>query len=169
MATTAKYIPTQTPLATPTDLHSEEVGAITAAVNPVIADAFALYVKIKNYHWHLSGSHFRDYHLLFDEHAESLFGSIDELAERMRRIGATTIRSISHIGKLQTIKDDNDDFVSCEKMVQTLIDDNRHLAENQRTAIKICEDNRDTATSNILQTILDEPRNAPGPSTRSAR
>jgi starvation-inducible DNA-binding protein len=147
---------TQTPLATPTDLRSEEVGAIAEAVNPVIADAFALYVKTKNYHWHLSGSHFRDYHLLFDEHAEALFGSIDTLAERMRRIGATTIRSISHISKLQTVKDDNAEFVSAEKMIQTLIDDNRHLAENQRAAVKICEDNRDTATSNLLQAILDE-------------
>jgi starvation-inducible DNA-binding protein len=156
MATTTKHIPTQTPLATPTDLRSEEVGAIAEAVNPVIADAFALYVKTKNYHWHLSGSHFRDYHLLFDEHAEALFGAIDTLAERMRRIGATTIRSISHISKLQTVKDDNAEFVSAEKMIQTLIDDNRHLAENQRAAVKICEDNRDTATSNLLQAILDE-------------
>lgn len=156
MATTTRYVPTQTPLATPTDLHSEEVEAIAEAVTPVIADAFALYVKTKNYHWHLSGSHFRDYHLLFDEHAESLFGAIDKLAERMRRIGATSIRSISHISKLQTIKDDNAEFVSPERMIQTLIDDNRHVAENQRAAIKICDDNRDTATSNILQGILDE-------------
>lgn len=156
MATTTKYIPTQTPLATPTDLHSDEVRAIAEAVNPVIADVFALYVKAKNCHWHLSGSHFRDYHLLFDEHAELLFSSIDKLAERMRRIGATTIRSISHISKLQTIKDDNAEFVSPERMIQTLIDDNRHLAENQRAAIKVCEENRDTPTSNILQEILDE-------------
>jgi starvation-inducible DNA-binding protein len=156
MATTTKHIPTQTALATPTDLRSEEVGAIAEAVNPVIADAFALYVKTKNYHWHLSGSHFRDYHLLFDEHAESLFGSIDKLAERMRRIGATTIRSISHISKLQTIKDDNAEFASPEKMIQNLIDDSRHLAESQRHAIEICEEHRDTPTSNILQEILDE-------------
>ena len=156
MATTTKYVPTQTPLATPTDLRSEEVAAIAGVVNPLIADAFALYVKTKNYHWHLSGSHFRGYHLLFDEHADSLFGSVDKLAERMRRIGATTIRSISHISKLQTIKDDNAEFVSAERMIQTLIDDNRHLAESQRTAIKACEENRDTPTSNILQDILDE-------------
>ncbi len=156
MATTTKYVPTQTPLATPTDLRSEEVAAIAGVVNPLIADAFALYIKTKNYHWHLSGSHFRGYHLLFDEHADSLFGSVDKLAERMRRIGATTIRSISHISKLQTIKDDNAEFVSAERMIQTLIDDNRHLAENQRTAIKACEENRDTPTSNILQDILDE-------------
>jgi len=156
MATTTKYVPTQTPLATPTDLRSEEVAAIAGVVNPLIADAFALYIKTKNYHWHLSGSHFRGYHLLFDEHADSLFGSVDKLAERMRRIGATTIRSISHISKLQTIKDDNAEFVSAERMIQTLIDDNRHLAESQRTAIKACEENRDTPTSNILQDILDE-------------
>ncbi len=156
MATTTKYIPTQTPLATPTDLRSEEVAAISAAVNPLIADAFTLYIKTKNYHWHLSGSHFRGYHLLFDEHAESILSSVDKLAERMRRIGATTIRSISHISQLQTIKDDNGEFVPAERMIQTLIDDNRHLAESQRMAIKICDENRDTPTSNILQDILDE-------------
>jgi starvation-inducible DNA-binding protein len=92
---------------------------------------------------------------MFDEQADSLFLSIDKLVERMRRIGAKTIRSVSHIGKLQTIKDDNAEFVSAERMIQTLIDDNRHLAESQRAAIKICEENRDP-TSNILQDILDE-------------
>lgn len=94
--------------------------------------------------------------MLFDEHAESILSSVDKLAERMRRIGATTIRSISHISQLQTIKDDNGEFVPAERMIQTLIDDNRHLAESQRMAIKICDENRDTPTSNILQDILDE-------------
>lgn len=156
MATTTRYIPSQTSLATPTDLKSDEVTAIAEAVNPLIADAFALYVKTKNFHWHVSGSHFREYHLLFDEQAESLLGSIDKLAERMRRIGATTVRSITQISKLQTIRDDNAEFVAPEQMIQTLIDDNRHVAENHRAAIKICEENRDTPTSNILQDLLDE-------------
>src|SRR5919205_3161464 len=110
--------PVPAPLATPTDLTAQEVQAVTEAVNPLIGDAFALYVKTKNYHWHLAGSHFRDYHLMFDEQADAIFASIDPLAERARRIGGTTIRSISHISHLQTIEDDNDDFVSPEEMIQ---------------------------------------------------
>src|SRR5262245_49728846 len=110
-------------LATSTDLKSEEVRAVAEAVNPLVADAFALYTKAKNFHWHLSGSHFRDYHLLFDEQAEAIFASIDTLAERMRRIGATTIRSISHISQLQTITDDNDTFVPPSEMMRRLLDD----------------------------------------------
>jgi starvation-inducible DNA-binding protein len=148
--------PAPRPLATPTDLKPNEVQAVVEAINPIIADSYALYVKTKNYHWHLAGSHFRDYHLLFDEQADAIFGSIDPLAERMRRIGATTIRSISHIGELQTIEDDNDDFVPPENMIQNLIADNRHIAEAQRAAIEICDKNRDTVTGNLLQEILDE-------------
>jgi starvation-inducible DNA-binding protein len=143
-------------LATPTDLTEKEVGAIVQAVNPLIADTFALYVKTKNFHWHLSGSHFRDYHLLLDEHAEGLFASIDTLAERMRRIGGTTIRSLSHIEQLQTIQDDNDDYVPAGEMMQRLLRDNAHMAEAQRAAIEVCDKNRDTVTSNLLQEILDE-------------
>src|SRR4030081_871650 len=122
------------PLATPTDLKEEEVRAVTAAVNPLIADAFALYIKTKNFHWHLSGSHFRDYHLLFDEQAEQIFGDTDTLAERVRRVGGTTIRSISHIGQLQTIEDDNNEFVPPGEMAQRLMADNQHLAVAQRAA-----------------------------------
>src|ERR687885_2529088 len=103
--------PAPAPLATPTDLTPQDVQAVTEAVNPLIGDAFALYVKTKNFHWHLSGSHFRDYHLLFDEQAEAIFASIDVLAERVRRVGGTTIRSISHVHQLQTISDDNEEFV----------------------------------------------------------
>lgn len=143
-------------LATPTDLTTEEVQKIATAVNPIIADAFALYTKTKNFHWHLSGSHYRDYHLLFDEQAETIFDSIDPLAERMRRIGATTIHSISHITQLQTIPDNNEDFVPPDRMMQDLIADNRRMATSQRAAIEICESNRDTPTSNLLQSVLDE-------------
>src|SRR5262245_5387417 len=105
--------PTRTPreLATPTDQLPEAVETVAGVVNPLIADAFALYTKTKNFHWHLSGPRFRDYHLLFDEQAEAILDSIDILAERVRRIGGTTIRSISHISRLQTIEDDNDSFV----------------------------------------------------------
>jgi starvation-inducible DNA-binding protein len=143
-------------LATPTDLKPEEVQAVMEAVNPIIADAFALYLKTKNFHWHLASSHFRDYHLLLDEQAEAILESIDPLAERIRRIGGTTLRSISHVSELQTIEDDNDDFVPADEMIRRLIEDNRRIAEAQRKAIDICEENRDTPTANILQDILDQ-------------
>jgi len=149
--TTAAHVAT-----VPTDLKQQEVQATTEALNPLIADMFALYVKTKNYHWHLSGPHFRDYHKLFDEQAEAIFGSIDTMAERLRRIGGTTIRSISHISKLQRIKDDNDDFVSPDEMVKRLLEDNGQLAKRLRETIPICDKNRDFATSNVLQEILDQ-------------
>ena len=115
--------PAPAALSTPTDLKKEEVKKVVEAVNPLIADAFALYAKTKNFHWHLSGSHFRDYHLLFDEQVEAIFDTIDILAERMRRVGGTTIRSITHISSLQTISDYNDDFVSPGQMIAELLGD----------------------------------------------
>jgi len=148
--------PAPVPLATVTGLTHKEVQAVTEAVNPLIADAFALYIKTKNFHWHLAGSHFRDYHLLFDEQADAIFASIDIMAERVRRIGGTTIRSISHISQLQTIEDDNDDFVPAGEMVRRLMQDNAQMAEALRAAIDICDQHRDHATSNALQDILDE-------------
>jgi starvation-inducible DNA-binding protein len=148
--------PASRPLATPTDLTADEVRAIVTAVNPLIADSFALYVKAKNFHWHLAGSHFRDYHLLFDEHAEAIFAAIDTLAERVRRIGGTTVRSVSHISQLQTIQDDNEDFVQAGEMIRRLLHDNQHLAEAQRAAIAVCDKHRDSATSNLLQEILNQ-------------
>lgn len=156
MAARTKSPMSPTPLATPTDLRAEEVQAVCDAVNPLIADAFALYVKTKNFHWHVAGFHFRDYHLLMDEQADSILGSTDGLAERVRRIGGTTLRSIGHIGELQTIGDDNDEFVSPEQMIQRLLADNRHMAQMQRAAIAVCDKNRDSATSNLLQEILDQ-------------
>ncbi len=143
-------------LATLTDLTHKEVAAIAEAVNPLIADAFACYIKTKNFHWHLSGSHFRDYHLLFDEHADSIFTSIDVLAERLRKIGATTLRSVGHVGKLQTLQDDNDDFVPPGEMIQRLLKDNDQMARAMRGAIEVCDKNRDTPTGNILQELLDQ-------------
>lgn len=143
-------------LPTPTDLELEAVREIVKAINLLIADAFALYLKTKNFHWHLACSHFRDYHLLFDEKADSVFASTDRLAERVRRIGGTTIRSVSHVAELQTIKDDNHDFVTTAQMISELIADNLHIAIRQRAAIETCEKRRDTPTSNLLQEILDE-------------
>ncbi len=151
-----KTFPAAKQLATPTDLKPAEAQAVTEALNPLIADTLALYVKTKNFHWHLAGSHFRDYHLLFDEQAAALLESVDVLAERVRRIGGTTIRSVSHISALQTLSDDNDEFVSPSEMVHRLLMDNRHMAERQRAAISVCDQNRDSPTSNLLQAILDE-------------
>jgi|SRR5215831_15881807 len=117
----------------------------------------------KNCHWHLYCSHFRDYHLLFDEHADAILESIDIMAERVRRVGGTTIRSISHIGQLQTIEDDNSDLMSAGEMVRILMEDNGHIAKMIRDAITVCDKNRDSATSNQLQDILDktEPQMVP--------
>jgi starvation-inducible DNA-binding protein len=151
-----KSYPPPKQLATPSDLKPEEVERIVAAVNPLIADAFALFTKTKNFHWHIASSHYRDYHLLLDEQAASIFESIDTLAERMRRIGGTTIRSISHISQLQTIEDDNRDFVPPDEMIKELMRDNLHIAGLQRAAIEICDENRDTPTGNLLQEILDQ-------------
>jgi starvation-inducible DNA-binding protein len=151
-----KSYPAPKPLATPTDLKPEEVQKIVEAVNPLVADSFALFTKTKNFHWHIASSHYRDYHLLLEEQATSILDSIDPLAERMRRIGATTIRSITHISQLQTVKDDNRDFVPADEMIQELLKDNRQMAEQQRQAIEVCEENRDTPTANLLQEILDQ-------------
>jgi starvation-inducible DNA-binding protein len=151
-----KAFPSPNQLATPTDLNSQEVQAITEAVNPLIADSLALYVKTKNFHWHLASSHFRDYHMLFDEQADSVLESVDLLAERVRRIGGTTIRSISHVSQLQTIADDNDEFVLPADMIRRLMEDNGRLAKAQRAACEVCEKSRDYATANVLQNIVDE-------------
>lgn len=155
-SSTIKTYPAPRQLSTPTDLDEEQVAAVTDVVNGLIADAFALYVKTKNFHWHLAGSHFRDYHLLFDEQADMLLGSLDVLAERVRRIGGTTIRSISHVSQLQSIADDNEEFVPPAQMIDRLVEDNRHMALKQREAIGICERNQDTPTANILQDLLNQ-------------
>lgn len=143
-------------LATPTDLGPKAQQAITAAINPLIADAFALYVKTKNFHWHMSGSHYRDYHLLCDEQADQIFATIDVLAERVRKIGGTTIRSIGHISELQTVKDDNEAFVEPQKMLKRLMEDNKNYAAHLRAAHKICDDHNDVATASILENFIDE-------------
>src|SRR5487761_520764 len=160
MATTqttkVRSYPAPSKLATMTDLTQAEAQAVTAAENPLIADAFTLYVKTKNFHWHLYGSHFRDLHLLFDEHADAILASTDTMAERVRRVGGTTIRSIGHISELQTIEDDNNEEVPPMEMVRRLMEDNAQIAKSVRNAISVCDKNRDSATSNLLQEILDE-------------
>ena len=154
-ATVLKATPAPMQLAVPTDLTAANTQAVTEALNGIIADAFALYLKTKNFHWHLSGIHFRDFHLLFDEHADQILESIDPLAERIRKIGGTTIRSISHVSTLQSISDDNDAFVAPQDMIARLLADNRHMATAQRAALELCEEQRDHPTSNLLEEVLD--------------
>jgi starvation-inducible DNA-binding protein len=154
--TQVKSYPAPSPLATQTDLKPEEVQAVTEAINPIIADMFTLYVKTKNYHWHVAGSHFREYHKLFDKQAEAILGSTDTLAERVRRIGGTTIRSISHIAQLQTIQDDNSDYVQAGEMAQRLMEDNKRLAERLRAAHEVCMRNHDVASLSVLEQLINQ-------------
>jgi starvation-inducible DNA-binding protein len=151
-----KSYPAPSPLATESDLKSEEVQAVTEAINPLIADAFSLYTKTKNYHWHVAGSHFREYHKLFDKQAEAILESIDTLAERVRRIGGTTIRSISHISQLQTIQDDNREYVPAGEMAQQLMEDNKRLAQMQRAAHEVCQRCHDVASLSVLERLINE-------------
>ncbi len=143
-------------LSVPTDLKAEGVQEIVAAINPLIADAFALYVKTKNFHWHLASSHFRDYHLLFDEHADQIFATIDPLAERVRKIGGTTLRSIGHIASLQSVADSDEEFVAPIEMLRRLMEDNKSMAANMRQAHEVCDDNEDVATASLLEVFIDE-------------
>ncbi|AZI45018.1 DNA starvation/stationary phase protection protein (plasmid) [Deinococcus psychrotolerans] len=151
-----KPYPAPAALKTPTDLTPDQVSAVVGAVNPLIADAFAVYLKTKNFHWHLSGSHFRDYHLMLDEQADQLLGSTDPLAERVRKLGGTTLRSISHISSLQTVQDNNADFVTPLDMLRELMADNQSIAANMRKAHEVCDDARDYATSSLLEVLIDE-------------
>jgi starvation-inducible DNA-binding protein len=143
-------------LGTPTDLSANNVSAITAALNPLLADAFALYLKTKNFHWHISGSHFRDYHLLLDEQGDQIFAMTDELAERVRKIGGTTLRSIGHIAKLQRIEDNDAEFVSPTDMLRELMEDNKTFAAAMRATHDIASQNNDAATTSLLENFIDE-------------
>jgi starvation-inducible DNA-binding protein len=143
-------------LDTPTDLSANAIGDISAALNGVLADAFALYLKTKNFHWHVSGPHFRDYHLMLDEHGEQIFASTDELAERVRKIGGTTIRSIGQIAKLQTIEDNNEDFVDPADMLKELMADNKKVAAAMRKAHKVCDEHEDVASASLLENFIDQ-------------
>ena len=143
-------------LKTPTDLKPKQAQAVVRVINPLIADAYAVYLKTKNFHWHLSGSHFRDYHLMLDEQADQLLGSTDPLAERVSKLGGTTLRSITHISALQTVSDDHDEAVSPLEMLTRLMDDNKTLATAQRAAHEVCDASRDYATASLLELIIDE-------------
>jgi starvation-inducible DNA-binding protein len=143
-------------LDTPTDLAPDAVSEISAALNALLADTFALYVKTKNFHWHVSGPHFRDYHLLLDEQAGQLENSIDILAERVRKVGGTTIRSIGHIARLQRVQDNDEDYVSPLDMLRELMDDNKAQIEHMREAHKLIDDHEDVATASLLEVFIDE-------------
>ena len=143
-------------LATPTDLSENGVKAIAAALNGLAADAFALYLKTKNFHWHMSGPHFRDYHLLLDEHGDQIYAMIDPLAERVRKLGQTTLRSIGHIAKLQSVKDNDEAFVAPLEMLRELQDDNEAFVASQRKAHELCDDNGDVASASLIEVWIDE-------------
>lgn len=143
-------------LDTPTDLSPDAVREVSAALNALLADTFALYVKTKNFHWHMSGPHFRDYHLLLDEQAGQLENSVDILAERVRRIGGTTIRSIGHIAKLQRIKDNDKAYVSAIDMLLELMRDNKEHIRHMRSAHEVADKHEDVATASFLEVFIDE-------------
>jgi len=143
-------------LDTPTDLGEDAVTAVSQALNGLLADSFALYLKTKNFHWHVSGPHFRDYHLLFDEQADMIFKTTDELAERVRKIGGTTIRSIAHIGRLQRLKDNDQDFVAPREMLRELMDDNKAVMTRLREAHRIADEHNDIGTASMLEVFIDE-------------
>ena len=149
--------PGKTPSAldTPTDLPADAVRAISKALNGLLADAFALYLKTKNFHWHVSGPHFRDYHLLLDEQAEQIFSSTDEIAERVRKIGGMTLRSIGDVAKHQTIKDNDEAFVSADDMLRELMADNKAMAAAMRNAHEIADKHEDVATASLLENFID--------------
>jgi len=146
---------TAAPLDTPTDLSPEAVTAISAALNAILADSFALYLKTKNFHWHVSGPHFRDYHLMFDEHAEAIFATTDELAERVRKISGTTLRSIGQIAKLQSIADNDENFVDPHDMLCELMADNKAVAAAMRKAHEVADEHKDAATASLLENFID--------------
>jgi starvation-inducible DNA-binding protein len=144
-------------LDTPTDLPQAAVAKVSGALNVLLADAFALYMKTKNFHWHVSGRHFRDYHLLLDEQAEQIFAATDEIAERVRKIGGTTLRSIGQISKLQTVIEDNDaDFVPPAMMLNELMNDNKRVAAAMRQAHEVCDEHEDIATASLIENWIDE-------------
>ena len=144
------------PLATPTDLKPDATKDIAGAMNAILADVFALYLKTKNFHWHMSGPHFRDYHLLLDEQADQIFAMTDPIAERVRKLGRLTIRSIGEISRLQRIDDNDADYVEPSDMLAELREDNVSLVERLRQAHGVCDESRDVATASLIEVWIDE-------------
>jgi starvation-inducible DNA-binding protein len=144
------------PLHTRSDLGAEATKDLSAALNVLLADVFALYLKTKNFHWHISGPHFRDYHLLLDEQADQIFAIADPIAERVRKVGGTTLRSIGHIARLQRVLDNDAEYVSPLDMLAELREDNQRLAASMRAAHGVCDERGDVATASLLEVWIDE-------------
>ncbi len=143
------------PITTPSDLGSNARRDIAGALNAILADTFALYIKTKNFHWHVSGPHFRDYHLMFDEMGEQIFSTTDDIAERVRKIGGTTIRSIGHIARLQRVLDNDADYVTPEDMLAELAEDNRESVTHLREVHELCDEEGDYATASLIENWID--------------
>jgi starvation-inducible DNA-binding protein len=143
-------------IATRTDLSGDAVEEISSSLRRMLADVFALYVKTKNFHWHISGRHFRDYHLLLDEQATEIFAMTDTIAERARKIGGTTIHSISDIARNQRLKDNNKEAVSPQEMIGELREDNQQLTRSLRATHEICDRHNDVATASLIEVWIDE-------------
>jgi starvation-inducible DNA-binding protein len=146
----------QAPLLTPTDFSAAATRDIAAAMNGVLADVFALYLKTKNFHWHMSGPHFRDYHLMLDEQADQIFALTDPIAERIRKVGGSTLKSIGHIARTQRILDNDADYVEPLDMLAELREDNKVLAARLREAHGVCEEHRDIASASLIEIWIDE-------------
>jgi starvation-inducible DNA-binding protein len=156
MTTATAKIHRKAPLATPTDLGADAVRDLSGALTTMLADMFALYVKTKNFHWHVSGPHFRDYHLMLDEQADQVFATTDAIAERVRKIGGTTLRSIGQIGKMQRILDNDADYVTPLDMLAELREDNIQLTKAMRETHELCEKYNDVATASLIEVWIDE-------------
>jgi starvation-inducible DNA-binding protein len=143
-------------LATPTGLGTKASRDISGALNALVADFFALYLKTKNFHWHVSGPHFRDYHLLLDEQADQLYATTDPIAERVRKLGGTTLRSIGHITRLQRVADNDAEYVTTLDMLAELREDNARLADRMRETHNVCDEYGDVATASLLEVWIDE-------------
>ena len=143
-------------LDTPTDLSEEAVREISAKLNAILADSFALYLKTKNFHWHVSGPHFRDYHLLLDEQADQIFATTDVIAERVRKIGGNTLRSIGDISRQQRLADNDAAYVDPQDMLAELRDDNQRVVASMREAHGLCDEHEDVATASLLEVFIDE-------------
>lgn len=152
MTAAAKIAPR---LATPTDLKSNAVKDIAGAMNAILADTFALYMKTKNFHWHISGPHFRDYHLLLDEQAAEIFATTDDIAERVRKIGGNTLRSIGDIGRHQRLADNDAAYVDPADMLAELREDNQRVVASMREAHELCDEHNDVATASLLENYID--------------
>jgi starvation-inducible DNA-binding protein len=156
MTTATAKMHRKDPLATPTDLGADAVRDLSGALTKMLADMFALYVKTKNFHWHVSGPHFRDYHLMLDEQADQIFATTDPIAERVRKIGGTTLRSIGQIGKMQRILDNDADYVTPLDMLAELRSDNLELVKALRETHELCEKYNDVATASLIEVWIDE-------------